>query len=304
MTRPQLVVLAAGIGSRYGGLKQMDPVGPSGEIIVDYAVYDALQAGFGKIIFVINTAIEDAFRAKVGRAIEARAEVAYAYQSLDVLPAGWSVPPDRSKPWGTAHAMLCAKGAVSGPFAAINADDYYGRSAFGILAGRLSSARDAGGVYDYSMVGYILRNTLTEHGHVARGICTVGNDGFLASVVERTRIKPFDEAVRYTEDGDSWIDIPGDSIASMNMWGFTPSFLDELEARFPAFLQSSVGSSRAEYFVPTVVNELIAEGKARVKVLNTDERWFGVTYRPDMEQARQAVTSKIAAGLYPQKLWA
>lgn len=304
MSQPQLVVMAAGMGSRYGGAKQIEPVGPSGEIILDYAVYDAIQAGFGKVVFVINRKIEDAFREKVGDAISGRVEVAYAFQELDsCLPAGRTVPPGRTKPWGTGHAVLCAGSAVTGPFAVINADDYYGRGAFTILAEYLRGAADSDGVYDYCMVGYVLRNTLTAHGHVARGVCDVRADGSLASIVERTKIQAFGEAVRYTEDGEHWIDISGDSTVSMNMWGFTPSFMDELAARFPAFLDANRDEARAEYFMPTVVNELIGQGKARVHVLHTDERWFGMTYRSDMADVRRAIREKIAEGIYPENLW-
>jgi len=303
MAFPQLVVMAAGIGSRYGGLKQIDPVGPSGEIIIDYALYDAIAAGFQKVIFVISRAIEQAFKAKIGGAIEKKVEVAYAFQQLDALPDGFDVPPDRQKPWGTAHAVLCAKDQVDGPFAVINADDYYGRGAFQALSDYLKTAEDTADFYDYCMVGYTLSNTLTRHGHVARGICSVSSEGYLETVVERTRIQQFGDEVKYTEDGENWIAIDGDSVVSMNMWGFTPSFMSELQARFPAFLEKNMADPKAEYFVPTVVNDLIIEGKASVKVLPTDERWFGVTYKQDKAEAVQAISRKIAEGVYPKQLW-
>ena len=303
MASPQLVVMAAGIGSRYGGMKQIDPVGPSGETIIDYALYDAIAAGFQKVIFVISRKIEGPFRAKIGSAIEKNVEVAYVYQQLDALPPGFDVPAGREKPWGTAHAVLCAKDQVDGPFAAINADDYYGRGAFQTLSDYLKTAEDTVDFYDYCMVGYVLSNTLTEHGHVARGVCSVDAEGYLEAVVERTKIQRFGDEVKYTEDGENWIEIDGGSVVSMNVWGFTPSFMAELDARFPVFLAENKADTKAEYFVPSVVNDLIADGKARLKVLPTDERWFGVTYRQDKAKVAQAVSQKIAEGVYPSKLW-
>jgi dTDP-glucose pyrophosphorylase len=303
MARPQLVVIAAGMGSRYGGLKQMDPVGPGGEILLDYAVYDAIKAGFDEVVFVLRSDIADDFRRRVGDAIAAHTKVSYAIQRMDDLPEGFEVPEGRTKPWGTAHAVMAARKAVDRPFAVINADDYYGRSAFEKIARYLSSAADAGGIYDYCMVGYVLRNTLTEHGHVARGVCGVSYEGLLTSVVERTRIQPFEGVVKFTEDGENWTEIDAETIVSMNMWGFTPSYIVELERRFPAFLEENIDKPKAEYFVPAVVDQLVAEGKATVRVLPTDEKWFGVTYKPDMALARQAVREKIAAGLYGEKLW-
>jgi dTDP-glucose pyrophosphorylase len=303
MAGPQLVVMAAGIGSRYGGLKQMDPIGPSGEIVLDYAVYDALKAGFEKVIFVISRRIEETFRERIGKTIEKHTDTAYVFQELDDLPEGYTLPPDRTKPWGTAHAALCAADAVTAPFAAINADDFYGRKSFQILGEYLAAAEDKGGSYDYCMVGFVLANTLTPHGHVARGVCTVGDDGYLGTIVERTKIQQFDDAAKYTEDGEEWVEIDRMSTVSMNMWGFTLSFLTELEQRFGAFLDENIHTAKGEYFVPTVVNELITEGKARVKVLPTDEKWFGVTYKPDKEAATRAITQKVNQGTYPEKLW-
>jgi len=304
MQSPTLVVMAAGIGSRYGGLKQVDPVGPSGEIVLDYAVYDALAAGFAKVVFVIRRDIEELFREKVGRNVERRAETAYVFQQLDALPPGYAVPAGRTKPWGTAHATLTAAPEVHEPCAVINADDYYGPGSFRVLADHLRAARDSGGVYDWSMVGFRLRNTVTEHGHVARGVCTTGGGGHLATIVERTHIETAGDRIRYTEDGEHWTDIDSESVVSMNMWGFTPSVFAELEARFAAFLAAGAGDPKAEYFLPTVVNQLIQEGKARVKVLPTDEKWYGVTYQEDRPALKAFLASQVAAGRYPQKLWA
>ncbi len=303
MAGPQLVVMAAGIGSRYGGLKQIDPVGPSGEIVIDYAVHDALKAGFDKVVFIIRRDIKDVFRRKVGEAVERRVETAYVLQGLDDLPKGFELPPGRTKPWGTAHAVLCAKDAVTAPFAVINADDFYGPGAFKALGEALRNVVDDERTYNYCMVGYRLRNTLTEHGHVARGVCTATEDGFLADLVERTKIRKFGDAVRYTEDGNNWTEIPADSIVSMNMWGFTPSVFEELEARFPRFLEENIDDPRAEFFVPTVVNELIQEGRARVRILPTDEKWLGVTYQQDKPRVKEAILAMVRSGDYPERLW-
>ena len=295
--------MAAGIGRRYGGLKQIDPVGPSGEIVIDYSIHDALRAGFGKVVFVIREEIEEAFRETIGRNVEDRVETEYVFQRLDALPEGFEAPPGREKPWGTAHAVLCAAGAVTAPFAAINADDFYGRGAFESLSGYLSDARDDSGVYDFCMVGYVLENTLTDYGHVARGVCAVDNDGQLENIVERTKIKRFDGAVRFTEDDENWTDIDPRATVSMNMWGFTPGLMDELETRFRRFLEEFGNDPKKEFFLPTVVNELIEEGKARVKVLDCPERWYGVTYREDREPLTAMIAERVASGVYPEKLW-
>lgn len=304
MSKPQLVVMAAGIGSRYGGLKQIDPVGPGGEIVLDYAVYDAIKAGFGKVVFIIRQEIADAFREKVGRSIEKRIETAYVMQELDRLPDGFALPCERQKPWGTGHAVLCAREAVSAPFAVINADDFYGAGSYAALGEYLRGAEDTGPVGDYCMVGYRLDNTLSEHGHVARGVCTATDDGMLASVVERTKIQRFDDGVKYSlDDGDTWIDIAADSTVSLNMWGFTPSLFDYLEAGLGEFLHENINTPKAEYFLPSVVNQLIQDGKAGAKVLGTDERWYGVTYQEDKPALKAVIAGKIEAGLYPPKLW-
>ena len=302
MPEPQLVIMAAGIGSRYGGLKQIDPMGPSGEIIIDYSIYDALEAGFGRIVFIIRDYFEDEFRERIGNTAGKHAEVRYVYQETDIVPPGYTAPASRTKPWGTGHAILCAKSAVDAPSAVINADDFYGAHSFKVLYDYLTTAQD-GEAYDYCMVGYILENTLTEYGHVARGVCSVGPDGFLESVVERTKIRKFGETARYSEGGETWIDIPDASTVSMNLWGFTPSVYPELETRFAAFLDENINSPKAEFFIPTVVNQLLSEGKARVKVLPTDEKWFGVTYQEDKPKARTAIGEMIARGVYPEALW-
>jgi len=305
MGSPQLVVMAAGIGSRYGGLKQIDPVGPSGEIMIDYSVFDAIRAGFGKVIFILRREIEEAFRETIGRTIEKHIDTAYVFQDLTALPAGRTVPVDRTKPWGTGHAVLCAAEAISVPCAVINADDFYGAASFQALAEHLRGAKDADGAYDYAMTGFVLGNTLTEHGHVARGVCDVDAEGRLQSIVERTRIERFGSAVRFSEDdGRTWTDIDARSVVSMNLWGFTPSILAELRERFGAFLDANQNRPKAEFFIPTVVNELLAEGKATVRVLPTNEAWLGVTYQDDRPAVQKAIREKVAAGLYPADLWA
>ena len=304
MSKPALVVMAAGMGSRYGGLKQLDPIGPHGEIILDYSVYDALRAGYERIVFVIKEQIEDAFRDKVGRTIEKHCDTAYVFQHLADVPEGYALPPDRVKPWGTAHAAMSARRVVDVPLAVINADDFYGRSSFQVLGDYLRTARDVDGVYDCCMVGFRLDNTLTDHGHVARGVCTVDERGHLLGVRERTRIQRFGDSARYTEDGDTWIEIPGETTVSLNMWGFTPSLFAELEARFLPFLEGNADNIlKAEYFLPEAVGGLVREGKATVKVLSTDERWFGVTYKADKPMVEQAVRELIRRGVYPENLW-
>lgn len=308
MTRPAsgpaLIIMAAGIGSRYGGLKQVDPIGPNGEIIIDYSIYDALRAGFEQVVFLIRREIEDTFREKIGRKIEARVETTYVFQEIGNVPPGFSVPAERTKPWGTGHAVLCCKDAVRRPFAAINADDFYGPGAFRVLSDYLKQARDRDGLYDYCMVGYTLRNTLSEFGSVARGICQVTPDGYLAEVRERTRIEKDGADARYSENGQDWTHLPGDAVVSLNMWGFTPSFFQELDQRFPRFLQaSSERILKAEYFLPDVVNAVLQEGKARVKVLPTGEKWFGVTNREDRAAVQAALRDQVRQGMYPEALW-
>ena len=303
MAELTLVVMAAGIGSRYGGLKQVDPIGPNGEIIIHYSVYDALRAGFNRVVFVIRRDIEAAFRETIGAEIERRADVSYVFQELADLPPGFSLPAGRVKPWGTAHAVLCCKGVVKTSFAAINADDFYGAGAYRALAGYLSTAHDQVGLRDYSMVGYVLRNTLSEHGHVARGVCEVTRGGYLRGIRELTHIEMLPDGVKYLDEHDNWAALAADSPVSMNFWGFSLSLFDELEERFPRFLERNIDNLKSEFLLPTLVGDLIRDECARVKVLPTDERWFGVTYQADRPRVQAAVRDLITQGRYPQNLW-
>ncbi|MDE7262468.1 MAG: NTP transferase domain-containing protein [Oscillospiraceae bacterium] len=302
--KPVLVIMAAGMGSRYGGLKQLDPVGEHGQVILDYSIYDARRAGFETVVFVIKPEIETDFKALVGSRIETCMDVKYVYQLKEDLPLGYAVPEGRAKPWGTAHAALAARHVVDGPFAVINADDYYGPEAFREIYDYLSAHPD-GDVYEYAMVGYLLKNTVTENGTVARGVCEEDGGHFLTQVTERTKIEKGDPP-RYTEDGGAtWTELPGDTVVSMNLWGFNRSFLEEAWARFPAFLDRAAAEDpiKAEYFLPTVVSRLVDEGKARVKVLRSEDKWYGVTYREDKPVVVQAIRAKTASGLYPERLW-
>ena len=302
--KPVLVIMAAGMGSRYGGLKQLDPVGSHGQLIIDYSIYDAKRAGFETVVFVIKPEIEADFKEAIGDRVSKVMDVKYAYQLKEDLPEGYSVPAGRTKPWGTAHAALAARNIVDGPFAVINADDYYGPEAYQEIYNYLSTHAD-GDMYEYVMVGYLLKNTVTENGTVARGVCEETADHFLTQVTERTKIEK-GEPPRYTEDdGDTWTDLSADTIVSMNMWGFTRSFLDEALARFPAFLDKTLAENpeKGEYFLPTVVSQLIDEGKARVKVLRSEDKWYGVTYREDKPTVVAAIAEKTDSGLYPSQLW-
>ena len=304
--KPVLVVMAAGMGSRYGGLKQIDPVGSHGEAILDYSLYDAYQAGFETAVIIIKEAIRQDFMDTVGKRLEkCPMEIRYAYQELDKIPEGFSIPEGRTKPWGTCHAVLCATEAVDGaPFGVINADDYYGQEAFQVLYKALSTIQDTD-TYNYMMVGYQLGNTVTDNGSVARGICTANADGFLKSVVERTRIEKYEGGIHFTEDGETWTDVPFETPVSMNMWGFTPSFLQEVEARFPAFLENVVpgNPAKAEFFLPGVVSQLLEEGKATVKLLSSPDKWYGVTYAADKPVVVAALKAMAAQGKYPDGLW-
>ena len=306
MRKPVLVVMAAGMGSRYGGLKQLDPVGAHGELIIDYSIYDARRAGFETVVFVIKHAIEETFRAGIGDRLSKVMDVRYAYQELDDLPEGYAVPEGRVKPWGTCHAILAARKVVDGPFAVINSDDYYGPEAFREMYDYLSTHEDRPGCYEYAMVGYLLGNTVTEHGHVARGVCVETADHFLRSVTEHTHIEKDGDNARSTRDGgETWEQLPGDTIVSMNLWGFTRSFLTEAEERFPAFLDRALKDDpvKGEYFLPSVVSALIGEGKARVKVLRSRDRWYGVTYHEDKPVVVSAIARMTQEGLYPANLW-
>ena len=303
--KPVLVIMAAGMGSRYGGLKQIDPVDEYGNIIIDFSIFDAKQAGFEKVIFIIKKAIETEFKIHIGNRISRYMDVAYVYQEVDKIPEGFEVPEGRVKPWGTAHAVLCCKDLIDGPFAVINADDYYGKEAFHMIYDQLASVEDDDR-YQYTMVGYQLYNTLTENGHVARGVCSVDGENHLADIHERTRIEKHGSLAEYTEDdGATWVGLPESTIVSMNMWGFTKSILGELDGRFGAFLEQNlpVNPLKCEYFLPFVVDELLKSGWAEVTVLKSVDRWYGVTYKEDKEMVVKAIKGLKDSGLYPQKLW-
>lgn len=305
MKKPVLVIMAAGMGSRYGGLKQIDPVDNEGHIIMDFSIYDAKRAGFEKVVFIIKKAIEKEFKAGIGDRISQYMDVEYVYQELDTLPEGFEVPEGRVKPFGTGHAILSCKDVVDGPFAVINADDYYGVHAFQEIYNYLTENEDDE-KYHYAMGGYILSNTLTENGYVSRGICEMDKDAFLTGITERTHIEQRDMGVQFTEDdGKTWEDIAADSIVSMNMFGFTASMLKELECRFPEFLEKGLKENpmKCEYFLPSVVSDLIEEDKADVKVLRSEDRWYGITYKEDKEAVVSAVQKLKDTGVYPQHLW-
>lgn len=305
MTEPVLVIMAAGMGSRYGGLKQIDPVDDKGNLIIDFSIYDAIKAGFQKIIFIIKKEIEQDFKEIIGNRIARYVNVEYVYQELNCLPKGYQIPKDRKKPWGTGHAVLCCSDKIEGAFAVINADDYYGSEAFKMIYDTLISTGDDT-LYRYTMVGYTLENTLTDHGHVARGVCEITNEGKLAGIQERTHIEKRGQEAVFTEDeGRTWRSIPKNSTVSMNMWGFTKSVLLELENRFHNFLEKEVVENpvKSEYFLPTVVSKLIEEEKASVKVLQSGDKWYGVTYKEDKETVVKAIKEFKVAGRYPEQLW-
>lgn len=305
MKKPVLIVMAAGMGSRYGGLKQIDPIGPDGEVILDYSVYDAMRAGFEEVVFIIKHAIEKDFKEVVGNRLEKQLKVHYAFQELDDLPEGYTVPEGRVKPWGTSHAIRAARAIVDGPFAVINADDYYGPEAFREIYQYLSTTQDDD-KYRYAMVGYFVKNTVTEAGSVARGVCEYDADNYLMTVVERTKLVKDGENARFTEDdGASWTSIPGDTLVSMNFWGFSSSILKEIDARFPAFLDKALAENplKGEFLLPNTVNELLQAQKASVKVLYSHDKWYGVTYHEDREGVAAAMRRKHEEGLYPTPLW-
>ena len=306
MNNPVLVVMAAGMGSRYGGLKQMDPMDEAGHVILDFSVYDAMLAGFEKVIFIIKKENEALFQECIGDRMSGRIKTEYVYQELDALPEGFEVPDGREKPFGTGHAVLCCKDNIDGPFAVINADDFYGRNAFQMIYDFLSAPKQDTEMYQYVMAGYVIENTLTEHGSVARGGCQTDREGRLIDIQERTRIEKRDGQTMYTEDdGASWMTIPQGSLVSMNMWGFEQNFLDELEARFPVFLNENLFENplKCEFFLPSAVSQLMEENKAGVTVLRTDDRWYGVTYKEDKAAVMQAIAAFKANGVYPEYLW-
>lgn len=291
------------MGSRYGGLKQIEPVGPSGEAILDYSVYDALRAGFGKVVFVIRRDIEEAFRTVVGSRYEGRVDVDYVFQELTDLPAGYTLPEGRTKPWGTTHAVLAAKDAIKTPFAVLNADDFYGADSFQALAKHFQSGESESGESSDALVGYTLRSTLSPHGSVARGVCEVDNEGFLQAITEYTGIEPDGNGARTTEASGQSRVFTGDERVSMNMWGFSPAIFVELQERFETFLSANSTSLKAECYLPTVVGELLRANRAKVRVLPTSGTWFGVTYRQDHAQVVDALAALVRSGAYPAKLW-
>ena len=305
MKDPVLVVMAAGMGSRYGGLKQIDPVDEQGHIIMDFSIYDAVKAGFKKVVFIIKKENEESFKEAIGDRLSKQIQVEYVFQELTNLPDGFSVPEGRVKPFGTGHAILCCMDVVDAPFAVINADDYYGMHAFKMIYDYLTTHEDDD-KYRYTMVGYVLENTLTENGHVARGVCMTDEDNNLTGIQERTHIEKRNGQAAFTEDdGATWTEIPNDSIVSMNMWGFTPSILQELKAGFPVFLEENLKKNplKCEYFLPSVVGNLLTEEKATVKVLKSTDKWFGVTYKEDKPVVVAAIRKMKEDGLYPEKLW-
>ena len=300
--KPTLIIMAAGMGSRFGGNKQIAPVDDAGHIIIDFSIYDAVRAGFGKVICVIKPEMEADFRRAIGDNISKHVELRYAYQQLDNIPAGFSVPEGRQKPWGTGHATLCALDEVDGPFAVINADDFYGAGAFRAAGEFLAAPGDEN---EHAMVGYNIENTLTENGSVSRGVCA-GKDGFLTDITERVRIEPREGGAAFTEDdGASWTFIPAGTPVSMNLWAFRAGVLEAFPRMFADFLRETVPANplKAEFYLPNVPKALIAEGRGRVRLLNTDERWYGMTYREDAEKVRAAIAGMKAKGLYPERLW-
>ena len=302
MKNPELVIMAAGMGSRYGGLKQIDKVDDEGHIIIDYSIYDAMRAGFRDFTFIIKKEIEREFREVMDAHLEGKPiNVRYVYQELYKLPDGYSVPDGRRKPWGTAHALLCCLGEVTAPFAVINADDYYGAHAFEKIYGFLKNAADDE-KYHYAMVGYRIKNTVTEEGTVSRGVCTSDSEGMLADIVERTKVGTRDGEIYYTEDGADF-PLDPDALVSMNLWGFTPSYLEECKKRFPAFLDKNLPKNpeKCEFLLPTVVAELIGEGKADVKVIENVDKWYGVTYKEDKPTVVEAFCTLKAEGVYPSE---
>ena len=300
--KPTLLVLAAGMGSRYGGLKQLDQVGPSGETIIDYSIFDAIRAGFGKVVFVIRRDIETAFKDAVGSRYAGKIAVDYAFQQLDALPEGFEIPAGREKPWGTGHAVLVAKDVINEPFAVINGDDFYGRAGFQLLADYLSKALD-GAKADYCMCGFVMRNTLSDNGTVSRGICTIDCDDNLSEVVEHTTIERNGNAAKSLMNNGSKVDFTGDEIVSMNMWGFTPSLFDNMTEMFTEFLREQGNEMKSEFFIPLVADKLIKQNKATVKVMKSSDEWFGITYREDKPQVVASIQALVEQGEYPAKLF-
>lgn len=295
------MILAAGMGSRFGGLKQVQPVGPSGELIIDYSVYDAVRAGFSKVVAIIREENESDFRKAIGDRLSRHVPVEYAYQHLESLPAGHRLPSDRIKPWGTGHAALASAGVTDTPFAVINADDFYGAGSYSKLAGFLDKADPS--APSYSLVGFTLRRTLSEAGAVSRGVCESDHEGCLKAVTERTRIIGDGNGIHYESTDGVAHGLSGDEVVSMNMWGFTPAVFSQLESRFDQFLKAGRGADSGEFYLPEAINDLVDAGEATVQVLSTDEDWFGVTYREDLEGCQKAIRNRIETGVYPECLW-
>ena len=302
MKKPVLVIMAAGMGSRFGGLKQIAPVDDQGHIIIDFSLLDAYRAGFRDLVFIIKPELEESFREAIVDRMEKYFNITFVHQTIDKLPDGYSVPADRVKPWGTGHAILCCKDVLDGPFAVINADDFYGPTAFSAIYDYLANNEDES---RYAMIGYRVRNTVTENGSVARGVCEV-KDGLLTGVTERTKIFKNGVDAKYTEDdGKTFTDLPGDTIVSMNLWGFTAKMIRELDERFPAFLDNAIVTNplKGEYFLPSVVNDQLVAGTATVRVLPCEETWYGVTYREDLDSVKAAIAGMKAKGIYDENLW-
>ncbi len=304
MSKATLVIMAAGMGSRYGGLKQIDPITESGEIILDFSVYDAIRAGFERVIFVIKKEIEADFK-EVIKDKFTDVDIDFAFQDLHDLPEGFTCPEGRIKPWGTGHAVLACRDMIDGPFAVINADDYYGPETFRLIYDEITKEKAPSGKYEFCMAGFMVENTLTENGHVARGVCQCSDDGYLTDIVERTKIAIRDGKIMFTEDEEAWTEIPQGSTVSMNCWGFTEDILRELDCRFPHFLKANLDTNplKCEFFLPFVVDDLLKEGKATVKVLPSPEKWYGVTYKEDKPSVSSALRQKVTDGIYPSKLW-
>ena len=303
--QPTLVIMAAGMGSRYGGSKQVDKMTDAGEIILDFSLYDAMLAGFNKVIFIIREEHRDVFRELVDERAGRFLDVEYAYQKLEDIPEGYEIPEGREKPWGTSHAVMAARHLIDGPFVVINADDYYGPGAFSSLYEYLLKNED-GDKYEFCMAGYKLENTVTENGHVARGVCELDENGYLVGVTERTKIEMKEEGIAFTEDdGESWTVLPEGTVVSMNFWGFSVAMMKELEAGLPAFLDKALTENplKGEYLLPFTVDSLIKSGKARVKVLTSPDKWCGVTYKEDKEDVKNTLEAMKDKGLYPEKLW-
>lgn len=307
MKKPILVIMAAGMGSRYGGLKQVDPIGPHGETIMDYSIYDAKRAGFETVVFIIKEEFAEEFKTKIGDEVSEHLEVRYAFQDVNNIPEGYEIPAGRVKPWGTAHAVLSAKDVIDSSFAVINADDFYGQQAFQEIYDFLANTENStDNKLNLTMVAFLLKNTVSDNGYVSRGLCKTDEDGYLSEIIERTRIETHDGGIHYTvDDGASWVDVSPETIVSMNMWGFTEEILDYAEKFFVDFFNEEVPNNpeKAEFYLPSIVDKLLGSGEARVKVLSSPEKWYGVTYQEDKEEVISAIRRLINDGKYPEELW-